>query len=394
MWDGVRRMDARAVSVVRATFKAVAAADDGPAELTKSFYAILFTDYPETREFFPAAMETQRDRLVMALAYVVDKLDDLDSVVPFLQQLGRDHRKYGTIDAHYVAVGNSLLKALRNFAGSEMWTEEVDKAWNEALGILASTMIGAANAESSPPVWGATVIEHREILRNLAVVRLQLNQPMQYAAGQYVSVQIPSRPRMWRYMSPANPANANGQIEFHVRGISAGWVSPAMVGHTHVGDEWLIGSPLGSLGIPANPAKDMVMVGCGTGIAPLRAQVLEMAERTTSRRVHIFVGGRHPCDLYDLETLWQLSLSNPWLTVTPVTETDENPWWYADDGGTELPGMHRRLTGQIGKVVASLGSWSDRDIQIAGPPAMIQTTKFRMMAAGTPTNNIRHDPLY
>jgi NAD(P)H-flavin reductase/hemoglobin-like flavoprotein len=387
-------MDSQTISLVRTTFKAVAAVDGGPERLTSSFYATLFTDYPEARDFFPAAMETQRDRLLRALAYVVDRLEDPDTLLPFLAQLGRDHRKYGTQAAHYTAVGLSLIKALRNFAGAEIWTDDVDKAWNDAIGVIASTMIGAADDDTNPAVWGGTVIENRRVLRNLSVIRLKLNQPMDYRAGQYVSVQIPSRPRMWRYMSPANPANRDGIVEFHVRGVTGGWVSPSMVGHTSVGEQWLLGSPLGALGVPANPARDLLMIGCGTGIAPLRAQVLELAEWTTSRRVHLFVGGHHPCDLYDLEALWELQLDNPWLTVTPVTESEDNPWWHVDDFRNAPAGMSTRLTGQIGKVVASLGSWEDRDIQIAGSPSMIQTTKFRLMAGGTPTENIRHDPLY
>src|SRR5690606_15183273 len=126
-------------------------------------------------------------------------------------------------------------------AGLEMWTDEVERAWTEGLTLISDTMIGAAEQERTPPVWTGTVVERREVLRNLAVVRLQLDQPMQYAAGQYVSVQIPSRPRMWRYMSPAVPANANGEIEFHIRSVLGGWVSPAMVGNTVVGDQWLFG---------------------------------------------------------------------------------------------------------------------------------------------------------
>ena len=388
-------MDSQTVSLVRTTFKAVAAVDDGPERLTRSFYSILFTDYPEARDFFPAAMETQRDRLVRALAYVVDRLEDADTLLPYLAQLGRDHRKYGTQDAHYTAVGNSLIKALRNFAGAEMWTDDVDRAWNEALGVVASAMTGAANADTAPAVWGGTVIETKQVLRNLAVIKLQLNEPMPYTPGQYMSVQIPSRPRMWRYMSPATPAKDDLTVEFHVRGVTGGWVSPSMVSHTRVGEEWLLGAPLGSLGVPANPARDMLLIGCGTGIAPLRAQVLAMAEWTTSRRVHMFVGGHHPCDLYDLGMLWELSMQNPWLTVTAVTENTHNPWWHvAEDYEAVSPGMGTLMTGQIGRVVASLGDWADRDIQIAGAPSMIQTTKFRLMAGGTPVENIRHDPLY
>ena len=387
-------MDSRAVSLVKASFKAVAAVEDGPEKLTRSFYAFLFTDYPEARDLFPAAMDSQRDRLVKALAYCVDRLDDTENLLPFLAQLGRDHRKYGTQDAHYLAVGNSLVKALRNFAGPELWTDEVARAWDDALGVIASTMIDAANREDRPPVWGGTVVEHREVLRNLAIVRLQLNEPIEYEAGQYVSVQVPSRPRMWRYLSPANPANEYGEIEFHVRGVPSGWVSPSIVGHSRVGDQWLIGSPLGSLGVRNAQGRDLLLIGCGTGIAPLRAQVMELARRGSTQRVHIVVGGHYPCDLYDLETLWSLSLTNPWLTVSAVVENDENPWWYVGDSTLAVPDHLRPLRGQIGKIVASMGSWADRDVQICGSPSMIQTTKFRLMAGGTPTNNIRHDPLY
>ncbi|MEV6770581.1 globin domain-containing protein [Nocardia sp. NPDC051030] len=390
-------MDSRTVALIRTTFKAVAAEDGGPEKLARSFYAVLFTEYPQVRDFFPAALEAQRDRLVKAIAYVVDRLEEPDKLLPFLAQLGRDHRKYGVVADHYAAVGKSLKTAMKAYAGTEMWSDEVDRAWDEGLGVIAGTMMDAAEQENTPPVWTGTVIEHREVLRNLAIVRLKLDQPMQYAAGQYMSVQIPSRPRMWRYLSPAIPANAGGDLEFHIRGVTGGWVSPAMVGHTRVGEQWLIGSPLGGLGVPRNTRRKMLMIGCGTGIAPLRAQLMAMTLRRSNPKVDVFVGGHYPCDLYDLEVLSQLAVANKWLTITPVTESDENPWWHfgeSGDAARELPGLQPRQIGQIGKIVAAHGNWSDRDVQIVGSPSMVQTTKFRLMAAGTPTKNIRHDPLF
>jgi len=389
-------MDSQTVALVRTTFKAVAANESGPENLARSFYAILFTEHPHIRDLFPASLTAQRDRLVKAISYVIDQLEEPDKLLPFLAQLGRDHRKYGVMAEHYAAVGQSLTTALRANAGTELWTEDVDRAWDEAVGLIASTMIDAAQQEDTPPVWTGTVIEHRAVLTNLAIVRLRLDQPMRYAAGQYVSVHIPARTRMWRYLSPAVPSNVNGEIEFHIRGVSAGWVSPAMVGHTAVGDQWVLGSPLGGLGVPRNTRRKLLMVGCGTGIAPLRAQLMAMTLRRSNPRVHLFVGGHHPCDLYDLEMLSSLAVANKWLTVTPIIESSENPWWYDDSGEQtlELPGLDPRRVGQIGKVVASYGPWADRDVQIVGSPSMVQTTKFRLIAAGTPTANIRHDPLF
>lgn len=389
-------MDSRAAALVRTTFKAVAAEEAGPEKVAGSFFAILFSAQPQLREFFPASLDTQRERLVSALAHVVDRLEEPDELLPFLAQLGRDHRKYGIAPEHYPAVGKSLITAVRAHARTELWTEEVERAWQECITLITRTMIVGAEDSDTPAVWTGTVVEHRRVLDDLAVVRVRLDQPMQYAAGQYLSVQIPSRLRMWRYLSPAGPSNAEGEIEFHVRARTGGWVSPALVGHTAVGDQWLLSAPMGGLGIPRNTRRKLLMIGCGTGIAPLRAQLVAMARRRSNPRVHLFVGGHHPCDLYDLVTLSELAVAGKWLTVTPIVECEENPWWYFDSGDPtpDLPGLDPCRTGQIGAVVAGYGPWADRDVQISGSPSMVQTTKFRLMAAGTPAANIRHDPLF
>ncbi|MFR9750571.1 FAD-binding oxidoreductase [Nocardia sp. 004] len=387
-------MDSRTIALMRTTFKAVIAAEDGTEQLARSFYAILFADCPHARDLFPAAMHVQRERLITAISYVLDRWEEPDKLFPFLAQRGREHRKYGVRPEHYRAGATALKTAVKLFAATENWTDEVDSAWDEGLRIVTGAMIHAAAKETTPAVWRGTVIERREALRNLIIVRLQLDQPMNYAAGQYLSAQIPARPRMWRNLSPAVPANANGEIEFHVRSVPGGWVSPAIVGQTRIGDTWLLGAPMGGLGIPRNPKRSMLMVGCGTGLAPLRAQLMAMARRRGNPKVHLFAGGHHPCDLYDLETLSKLTMANPWLTVTPVIENEENPWWHCefDNPRPAWPGLEPQVTGQIGKIVASSGNWADRDVQIAGPPSMVQTTKFRLMAAGTLARNIRHDP--
>jgi NAD(P)H-flavin reductase/hemoglobin-like flavoprotein len=374
-------VDSQAISLVRSSFKAIAAVPDGPQTLSGSFYALLFARYPETRDFFPAAMDVQRDRLISAVQYVIDRLEQSGQILTYLAQLGRDHR-------------NSLIAAVEQFPSTEPWTDELEQAWRDVLSVIAATMMDAANAESGPPAWGATVIEHLPVRKDISVVRLRLDEPMSYNPGQYVSVQVPSRPRMWRYLSPANPPNDEGIIEFHIRRVSGGWVSPAIVTQTQVGERWVVGSPLGDLGVRFENGRDVLMIGSGTGIAPLRAQILDMARRPQNLRVHLFFAGRYPCDLYDLGTLWALAEQNPWLTVVPVTEEDEDPWWYTGPSSATLPGMHRRLTGKVGQVVADFGTWSERDIQLVGSEAMINTTRFRLQAAGTPPENIRHDPSY
>ena len=54
---------------------------------------------------------------------------------------------------------------------------------------------------------------------DLARITVQTSEAIPYRAGQYVSVETPQRPRLWRYLSPANAPRPDGSLEFHVRAV-------------------------------------------------------------------------------------------------------------------------------------------------------------------------------
>lgn len=386
-------MDSRAVALVRANFRAVVESPTGPQWLTNRFYGHMFGEDPNIRQLFPATMEMQRERFMDAMAYVMDCLDNPGPAVKFLEQLGRDHRKYGVEAGHYPVAGRALLSALRAYTGPAFWTDNIDVAWRQVIDMITTSLAAGAESDEFPAHWPATVVGHRRVLDDLAVIRLQSDTPVPYAAGQYVPIGIPQRPKMWRYLSPAIPSNQYGEIEFHVRKVRGGWVSPSIVNETQVGDRWMVGAPLGGLRVDHESGRDVLMISGGTGIAPLRAQLMEMGQRGVNPRVHLFLAGHSPCDLYDVHNMWQLSLSNPWLTVIPVCESETDPWWNSQPAPEPPPGMHHRLIGPIGEVVAGLGAWSDRQVQIAGSPAMINATRRALIAGGTPADQIQTDPV-
>ena len=171
-------------------------------------------------------------------------------------------------------------------------------------------MSGAAQAEEGPPWWRGTVIEHQRVSRDLAVVRLQLDDPMPYLPGQYVNVEVPQCPRRWRYLSPAIPAQPDGRVEFHIRSVPGGMVSTAVVQEGRVGDVWRLSSPHGAMEVNRE-AGDVLMVAGSTGLAPLRAIIMDLARFGVNPRVHLFFGARYPCELYDLRTLWEIAASSP-----------------------------------------------------------------------------------
>jgi NAD(P)H-flavin reductase/hemoglobin-like flavoprotein len=362
------------VEIIRSSFALVEPQAD---ELGRHFYAVLFGRAPETRDLFPVNMEVQRSRLLRALVHVVQMVDRPDDLVPFLEQLGRDHRKFGVLARHYDAVGTALLSALEQFAG-DAWTPAVAGAWTDAYGIVAKAMATAAGAERGPASWLGRVVEHRRVGWDLAMITVQTSEPIPYRAGQYVSVETPQRPRLWRYLSPANAPRSDGTLEFHVRAVSNGWVSRALVAHSRIGDTWRIGPPMGRMHIEPRSDRELLMVAGGTGMAPIKALLEDVAQRPVKPRTQVFVGGRTWDDLYDFPALRKLSYSNPWLDVVPVVETD--------DGAS---GAER---GTLADVVTRYGAWADHDVLVCGSPAMIRATVSRMLVAGTPLDRIMYDP--
>jgi NAD(P)H-flavin reductase/hemoglobin-like flavoprotein len=359
------------------------------------FYTRWFSLDVSLRDLFPPDMAAQRAAFAQALKWIYGELvaQRADEPVAFLAQLGRDHRKYGVLPEHYETLGQALYATLRDELAAA-WTDAVDAAAQQSLNLIAGVMSGAADAEPGPAWWDGTVIEHLRVSRDLAVIRLQLDRPMSYHAGQYVNVAVPQCPRRWRYLTPAIPSDDSGAIEFHVRTVSGGLVSNAIVNETRPGDRWRLSNPHGGLQVDRD-GGDVLMVAGSTGIAPLRSIVMDLTRWGVNPRVHLFFGARYPCELYDLPTLWQIAAHNPWLSVSPVSERNGDPAWAADYPDVTPPrGLHLRQTGRLMDVVTRYGGWGDRQILICGGPEMVRATKAALIAKGAPPERIQHDPLY
>lgn len=362
------------VRLVRESWARIEARQD---EIAQFFYGMLFTLNPPARELFPINMQVQRHRLMRAIVHLVQMIDRPDELAPFLRQLGRDHRKFGVVTTQYEAVGTALLASIKRHSGPA-WTPAVERAWAEAYTIMARQMLESAAADEGPAFWPAQVVSHQRIGWDLAKIRVAPDYPMPYQPGQYVSVEVPQRPRLWRYLTPANAPREDGVIEFHIRGVQGGWVSQALVAHARVGDMWRIGPALGRLGVDRDAGRDVLMVAGGTGITTMLAIIDDLARWGENPRVHLFYGGRVEDDLYALDDLHQLAGTNPWLTVVPVLEQN--------------PASRNAEHGTLADVVTKYGAWADRDVLVAGSPAMIRSTVSRMLVAGTPLDRISYDP--
>ncbi|KUN10610.1 flavohemoprotein [Streptomyces yokosukanensis] len=349
-------------------------AEIGPVadKVTSYFYALLFVRRPDLRALFPPAMDIQRDRLLKALLTTAEHLDNTPVLVDYLRNLGRGHRKYGTLAEHYPIVGECMIGALSTYAAT-VWSPETEAAWVRAYTTMSQVMIDAVAADElrSPAWWHAEIVTHDLRTPDVAILTVRPNQPYPFLAGQYTSVETPWWPRVWRHYSFASAPRSDGLLTFHVKAVPAGWVSNALVRRARPGDVIRLGPPTGSMTVDHTSDSGLLCLGGGTGIAPIKALVEDVAERGARRPVEVFYAARTDHGLYDIDTLLRLQQSHPWLAVRAVID------------------QQARL--RLPDALRDYGPWNEYDAYLSGPPGMIRSGIDTLRDIGIPSSRIRHD---
>jgi nitric oxide dioxygenase len=144
------------VKLVQESFRAVAPIRSAAAAL---FYENLFARDPAIARMFSGSdLSEQGNKLMTALAMVVQGLTRPDAILPVVKDLGRRHRGYGVEDRHYETVGAALVETLAAVLGPA-FTPETREAWVAAYTLLSGVMIAA----SHEPQAGRRSVEYREL---------------------------------------------------------------------------------------------------------------------------------------------------------------------------------------------------------------------------------------
>ncbi|WP_433129890.1 FAD-binding oxidoreductase [Micromonospora sp. CA-240977] len=163
------------------------------------------------------------------------------------------------------------------------------------------------------------MIGHERPSPGIAILTVRHWRRLPHQPGQAVPVCTPRLPGRWRWLSPADAPRADGTVELHVRAVPAGAVSHRLVHEVRPGELIWLGPP-GNTGLRLDPtgAGDLLLVAGGTGLAPLRALVEQVAAAPGGRRVTLVVGVRAFVDLYDAIALDKLQCRHDWLTIVPA----------------------------------------------------------------------------
>ena len=215
------------------------------------------------------------------------------------------------------------------------------------------------------------------------VMRLLLRRPpavdFEFKPGQYVDIFLPGARR--RSFSIASSPHDSHLLELHVRRAPGGefseWLFRGEASNVS-GTLITIEGPMGGFFYREAPpgAGPLLLVGGGTGLAPLLSILRHVIENKVARELTLYWGVRGTRDLYDDPAVRELLSAAARMRYVPVLSQPE-PLWLGRTGHVHAA------------VLEDLDDLSVYDIYSAGPPAMIDALRREFPARGA-----RLDRLY
>jgi CDP-4-dehydro-6-deoxyglucose reductase len=222
-------------------------------------------------------------------------------------------------------------------------------------------------------------------------LRLPLAEDFSFEAGQYIDILLPGGRR--RSFSIASPPHAARPLELHVRRVIGGEFTDRLF-HADMRSSLLtIEGPLGNFTYrpAAGDAPPMLLIGGGTGIAPLLSILRHVVENGIPRDMRLFWGVRTEPDLYAQATLEGLARRASGLSRAAPSPRCVSGLSYVPVLSAPSPAWHG-LTGWVHETALSdTQNLEAVEVYAAGPPAMIAAIQHVYAARGSDTSRLYFD---
>ncbi len=162
-----------------------------------------------------------------------------------------------------------------------------------------------------------TVSAIEDVARDTRRVLVTLDSPLEFSAGQYVELRVPGTDHRRQY-SMANTPGESKQLEFHIRRQPGGVATDGWVfGTLSVGERVEMAGPLGDFRLDPEDEGPMILLGGGTGLAPLKSMVRQALTSAPDRAIHLYHGVREESDLYDVDLFQEWERAHPGFRYVP-----------------------------------------------------------------------------
>jgi Na+-transporting NADH:ubiquinone oxidoreductase subunit F len=229
--------------------------------------------------------------------------------------------------------------------------------------------------------YRVTVTKIDDLTHDIKYIVLRLEEPstIKFKPGQYVQFKIPETDEFRAYSVASSPSQ-NNVIELVVRLVPGGLCSSYIHEALDINDSITLTGPFGDFYLREDSDRDIVCIGGGCGMAPIRSILYYLKEKGMPRKVMYFFGARRIRDLFYTEELRKLEAQYPNFKYIPaLSEPKPEDEWQGE-------------TGLITQVVERyLKSGKNTEAYLCGPPPMIDASIKVLTSKGVEEFHIYYD---
>jgi len=228
-------------------------------------------------------------------------------------------------------------------------------------------------------MFTATVESSVVLTYDIKEICMRLEEPSEISQrpGQYVQVQAPSPDGpVFRAYSISSPAYETDIVQLVVRLVPGG-IGSTYLHNVSAGDT----GPYGEFWLNEDPSVEIVCVGGGCGMAPMRNIIYTLYDKWPDRVCWLFFGCRTTQDIFYLEQFEELAKKHPNLHVVYAL--------------SDKLGDDEKWDGETGFIHLSADKYLEPDIRrqafLCGPPLMIEAVTRVLKEKGISPDDIFYD---
>lgn len=239
--------------------------------------------------------------------------------------------------------------------------------------------VEALPAMTPPSHRRATVLEQRPRTPNLVELRVELDEPLSFRAGQYAEFTLHTGER--RSYSLVNPPSSGRELTFCIKRVQDGVFSNVLdkIGRGSTLD---LEAPFGTMFL-RDTGRPVIAVAVGSGIAPILSILTDAAEQNRDVPVRFYYGARFADDLVYLDEIAQLS--------TQLKDFQFIPCLSQGSPDTVPNGRSGRVTRALAEDIRDASIY---DAYLCGAPDMCDAVGRLLEAKGLPEARIHADKFY
>lgn len=223
----------------------------------------------------------------------------------------------------------------------------------------------------------AVVVAREELAPDVVRLVLEPSTPFAYRPGQHIWVKLGGVVRAYALTSVPTE---DPHLEIHVKRVPGGALSPALFALA-AGDEVDVEGPHGDVAyVPGAPDEDLLLVGTGTGLAPLLGILRDALAHGHTGRIRLYHGSRTHAGLYLDAMLHEVAARHPRVRYVGCASGD------GEGHGPDAIGRADQVA------FRDPGDLSRTRIYLAGHPDMVERAKERAVDAGALRHRLHAEP--